>query len=65
LFSLTLSFLALFFANIIWCYFKIKFSFSEATPCKKELGFLLFLSKPSCFILIDLLVALIYQYRII
>jgi hypothetical protein len=44
---------------------QVKFSFSEATPCKKELVLLLFLSKPSCFILIDLLVALIYQYRII
>jgi hypothetical protein len=45
--------------------FQIKFSFSEATPGKKKLVLLLFLSKPSCFILIDLLVVLIYQFRII
>jgi hypothetical protein len=44
---------------------QVKFSFSEATPCKKELVLLLFLSKPSCFILIDLIVVLIYQFRII
>jgi hypothetical protein len=30
---------------------QVKFSSSEATPCKKELELLLFLSKPSCFIL--------------
>jgi hypothetical protein len=30
---------------------QVKFSFSEATPCKKELVLLLYLSKPSCFIL--------------
>jgi hypothetical protein len=31
---------------------QVKFTFREATPCKKELVFLLFLSKPSCIILI-------------
>jgi hypothetical protein len=30
---------------------QVKFSFREATPCKKELVLLLFLSKPSCIIL--------------
>jgi hypothetical protein len=38
---------------------------SEATHCKRELVLLLFLPKPSCFILIDLLVVLIYQFHII
>jgi hypothetical protein len=41
---------------------QVKFSFSEATLRKKAL---LFLPKPSCFILIDLLVVLICQFRII
>jgi hypothetical protein len=44
---------------------QVKFSFSKATPCKKELMLLLFLSKPPYFILIDLLVVLFYQFRII
>jgi hypothetical protein len=44
---------------------QVKFSFSKATLRKKELELLLFSSKPSCFILIDLLVVLIYQFRII
>jgi hypothetical protein len=30
---------------------QVKFTFREATPCKKELVLLLFLSKPSCIIL--------------
>jgi hypothetical protein len=30
---------------------QVKFSFREATPCKKELVFILFLSKLSCIIL--------------
>jgi hypothetical protein len=44
---------------------QVKFSFSEATLRKKELELLLSSSKPSCFIIIDLLVALIYHFRII
>jgi hypothetical protein len=44
---------------------QVKFSFSEATLRKKELELLLFSSKPSCFIIIDLLVVLIYHFRII
>jgi hypothetical protein len=50
LFSSSLSSLALFLANIILL-LQDKFSFREATPSKKELVLLLFLSKPSCFIL--------------
>jgi hypothetical protein len=30
---------------------QVKITFREATPCKKELVLLPFLSKPSCFIL--------------
>jgi hypothetical protein len=30
---------------------QVKFSFREATPCKKELVLIFFLSKPSCIIL--------------
>jgi hypothetical protein len=30
---------------------QVKFSFREATPCKEELEFILFLSKSSCIIL--------------
>jgi hypothetical protein len=39
---------------------QVKFSFSEATLRKKQLDLLLFSFKPSCFILIDLLVVLSY-----
>jgi hypothetical protein len=58
------------FSCTILCYhhlvlLQVALSFSGATPCKKELVLLLFLSKPPCFILIDLLVVLFYQIRII
>jgi hypothetical protein len=36
LLSLTLSSLALFFAHITWCYFKLKSYLSEATLRKKR-----------------------------
>ena len=65
LLSLTLSSLALFFAHIIWCCFKLKSHLSEATLRKKELELVLFSSKLSCFIIIDLLVVLIYHFHII
>jgi hypothetical protein len=36
LLSLTLSSIALFFAHIIWCCFKLKSHLSKATPRKKR-----------------------------
>jgi hypothetical protein len=44
LLSLTLSSLALFFAHIIWCCFKLNSHLSEATLRKKELELVLFSS---------------------
>jgi hypothetical protein len=50
LFSPSLSSLALLFANILLCCFKLKPHLEKQLLARKEL-MLLFLSKPSCFIL--------------
>jgi hypothetical protein len=43
---------------------QVKFSFREATPCKKELVFIIFLFKPSCIILhLFLVVLLLIKFR--
>jgi hypothetical protein len=50
LFSPSLNSLGLLFANILLCFFKLKPHLEKQLLARKELV-LLFLSKPSCFIL--------------
>jgi hypothetical protein len=44
---------------------QVKFSFSEATLRKKQLDLVFFSSKPSCVVILYLLVVLIHLFRIL
>jgi hypothetical protein len=65
LFSLILSSLALFFANIIWYCFKLNSHQVKQRLARKNLCYCSSYLSPLVLFSIDLLVVLIYQFRII